>query len=99
MHNVYFSKSYFARFGKIIGDIIMARFDGGGFLRFIFNFICFVVYVGLYVLALKGDLLLCVWILCGGIGYIRNRIKGVKGFTFLQLGGGIITLLVSFFIH
>ena len=54
----------------------MARFDGGGFLRFIFNFICFVVYVGLYVLALKGDLLLCVWILCGGIGYIRNRIKG-----------------------
>ena len=77
----------------------MARFDGGGFLRFIFNFICFVVYVGLYVLALKGDLLLCVWILCGGIGYIRNRIKGVKGFTFLQLGGGIITLLMSFFIH
>lgn len=77
----------------------MARFDGGGFLRFIFNLICFVVYVGLYVLAFNGVLLLCVWILCGAIGYLRNRKKGAKGFTFLQLDGGIITLLVSFFIH
>lgn len=77
----------------------MARFDGGGFLRFIFNFICLVVYVGLYVLAFGGVLFLCVWIICGAIGYLRNRKKGAKGFTFLQLDGGIITLLVSFFIH
>lgn len=77
----------------------MARFDGGGFLRFIFNFICLVVYVGLYVLAFRGVLFLCVWIICGAIGYLRNRKKGAKGFTFLQLDGGIITLLVSFFIH
>ena len=77
----------------------MARFDGGGFLRFIFNFICFVIYVGLYVLACSGVLFLGLWIICGLIGYFRNRKKGAKGFIFLQLDGGIITLLVSFFIH
>ena len=76
----------------------MARFDGGGFLRFIFNFICFVIFVGLCVLSWR-DLFLGLWIICGIIGYLRNSKKGVKGFTFLQLGGGIITLLVSFFIH
>lgn len=77
----------------------MARFDGGGFLRFIFNFICFVIFVGLLVLGFIGNPLLLLWILCGAIGGLRNEKKGAKGFRFLQLDGGIITLLVSFFIH
>lgn len=96
---MYFSKSYFAQFGKIIGDIIMARFDGGGFLRFIFNFICFVIFVGLCVLSWRCDFFIGLWLICGLIGYLRNSKKGVKGFSLLQLDGGIITLLVSFFIH
>ncbi len=77
----------------------MARFDGGGFLRFIFNFICLVVYVGLCVLSWRGVFFLGLWIICGLIGYLRNRKKGAESFIFLQLDGGIITLLVSFFIH
>lgn len=79
----------------------MAKFDGSGFTKFIINVICLLIYAALIVVAWKRpDLILIpIWLLCGIIGFIRNAKKGVKSLIFLQLDGGIITLLVSFFIH
>lgn len=79
----------------------MSKFDGSGFTKFIINVICLLIFAALNVVAWKRPdlILISIWLLCGIIGFIRNAKKGVKSLIFLQVDGGILTLLVSFFIH
>lgn len=79
----------------------MSKFDGSGFTKFIINVICLLIFAAFIVVAWKRpDLILIpIWFICGIIGFIRNAKKGVKSLIFLQFDGGILTLLVSFFIH
>ena len=79
----------------------MSKFDGSGFTKFIINVICLLILASFNVVAWKRpDLILIpIWFICGIIEFIRNAKKGVKSLIFLQIDGGILTLLVSFFIH